>query len=126
MPELDAVALARLPAGKRTFELRVAFIDLEVALLAQHGCCLGLFQEWLQLDLRQIHQRRLGGGGMFHLRGGTGPPEPEHPRRDLQRIGGRHAERTERIEQPFRRFPENAGRCKWQDIGEGKGAGIAG
>src|SRR5688500_3563893 len=35
MPELDTVALTRLPAGKRTFELRIAFIDLEVALFAQ-------------------------------------------------------------------------------------------
>lgn len=62
---------------------------------------------------------------MLDLGGGTGTPEAEHPRRDLQRIGRRHAERTERIEKPLRRFPENAGRRERQYIGEGEGAGIA-
>ncbi|MNX85845.1 hypothetical protein D3C86_1176990 [compost metagenome] len=57
---------------------------------------------------------------------GAGAPETPQPGCDLRRIGRRHAERAERIEQPARCFFYDAGSGNGYDFGESQNAGIAG
>ncbi|ENN88818.1 hypothetical protein RHSP_38139 [Rhizobium freirei PRF 81] len=126
MPEFDPVIAANLPAGQRSAEFRLALIDLEIALLAQHGERIGRREEGLKLRPGKVHQACLRRRGVGNARGLAGPPEAKHPGRDLKRVGWRHGKRPERIEQPFRRLLQDARRCERQDIREGEGAGIAG
>jgi hypothetical protein len=52
MLKLDPVLLPRLPAGKRSPEFRLALVDFEVTLLAQHRHGARLLQERLQFCFR--------------------------------------------------------------------------
>jgi hypothetical protein len=59
MGEGDAVVCPCLPAGQRGAKLTFALVDLQVAVLAQHGRRAGGGQERLKLCPGQIHQRGL-------------------------------------------------------------------
>jgi hypothetical protein len=75
MPELDPMRLPHLPAGQRGAELGLAFIDLQVAVLAQHPKRAGGGQKRLQLGPGEIHQRGLRRGRGRDSAGRTGAPE---------------------------------------------------
>jgi hypothetical protein len=126
MPEFDRVLRAKLPPWQRCLELRLALVDLEVTLLAQHRHRAGAGEKGLELAPGERHQRDLRVGGCLYAARRTGPPELKHPRRDVERIGRRHRQGPERIEEPLRRLAHDAGRRHRQDVGEGEGTGIAG
>ena len=72
VPEGNAVIRARLPAGQGRVELPLAFINLKIAVLAQHRLGAACRQERFQFGPGQIHQGRLALGRGRDAGGRTG------------------------------------------------------
>lgn len=54
----------------------------------------------------------------------TCPPKPQQPRQDLERVGRRDRQWSERIKQPLRCLKHNTGRSQRHDVGKRKSARV--
>lgn len=122
--EPDARRRPLVQARLRRAQPRGCFIELKLALAADQVLGARVGQKPVQCGRRMPHHRRLRITRSGIAVGHRGAQEPHQPRQDLRCVGGRDAQRAQRVEQPFRRLPDDPRRGQRDDVGKGEGPGI--
>src|SRR5438105_15953941 len=89
MTEADAEALSLRPAWQAGTEFRLAFVEFERAVLAQHRPGAGAVEQAHPFGLGERHHADLRGKTRFVVLGGTGAPEAEQPGQEFRQVGWR-------------------------------------